>query len=175
MSIESALVADFSAYACEKLRVNLKQIARCAGLLTTAELWQRSNAHCNSVANLILHLTGNVRQWILAGIAGESFDRDRPSEFAARDGRPAQEILPPLEAIVERACAIIVALDADALAMRRTIQGYAVMTQTALFHVVEHFSFHTGQIVHMTKVLKHVELSLFDSQGRRLSGQASPA
>lgn len=169
-----ALVRELGAYSEDRLRHYLAQIERCAAMLSTEELWSRPNAHVNSVANLILHLTGNVRQWIVASVGGEPFDRDRPAEFAARDGRPASEIVPALHAVVDRACAVIRGLDAEALATPRTIQGYTVLTQTAVLHVVEHFAYHAGQIVHTTKWLKDVDLSLYDPQGRRIDRGGKP-
>lgn len=162
-----SVAAAFSAYAREKLRVELSQIARCAGLLSADELWRRHNAHTNSVANLILHLTGNVRQWIIGGVGGEAIARDRPAEFADRSGRPAAEIVPPLEQAVARACEVIGGLRDDELLRPLTIQGYAVTPLVAVFHVTEHFSFHTGQIVHITKAWRDVDLSLYDAQGRK--------
>jgi uncharacterized damage-inducible protein DinB len=137
-------------------------------------LWHRPNAHVNSVANLILHLTGNVGQWIVGGVGGEAIERDRSGEFAARDGRPAVEIVPPLRTTVERAIAIIGGLDATRLGESRTIQGYAVTVETAVLHVVEHFAYHAGQIVHATKWLRDVDLSLYDAQGRRIDGSDAP-
>ena len=169
MSSES-VAREFTAYARTKLMMHLAQIVRCAGLLSEAELWQRTNEHCNSVGNLILHLTGNVRQWIVGGIGGEPFTRDRPAEFAQRGPLPAAEITGALEDVVRHACASIAGLDMAALGVRRTIQGYDVSTVVAVFHVVEHFSFHTGQIVHLTKAMKSVELSVYDAEGHRLAG-----
>ena len=172
MSAED-LTRELTAYACAKLTSHLAQIVRCAGLLNEAELWQRANEHCNSVGNLILHLTGNIRQWIVAGIGGEPFRRDRPAEFAARGPRPAGEIVGALESTVRRAGAIIAGLDAEALGVRRTIQGYDVSALVAVWHVVEHCSFHTGQIVHLTKVMKNVDLSVYDAEGRRIAAHES--
>jgi uncharacterized damage-inducible protein DinB len=165
---------EFLRYARAKLEQNLAQIERCAELLTDAELWLRSNDHANSVGNLVLHLTGNVRQWIVAGIGGQSFARNRPGEFAERGPRPAREIVPPLRQTVQAAVEALSGLDAAALSARRMIQGYDVVVLVALMHVVEHFSFHTGQIVHMTKVLKDTDLSLYDEQGHKLRATADP-
>ena len=162
------------AHACERLAHYLAQIERCATLLTTDELWFRPNAHVNSVANLILHLTGNVRQWILGGVAGQGVDRDRPAEFAARDGRPASEITPALRATVEQAIDVISNLSPESLAEMRTIQRYEVTVETAVLHVVEHFAFHAGQIVHATKWIRDVDLSLYDAQGQRLDRSPTP-
>jgi uncharacterized damage-inducible protein DinB len=165
---------EFTQYAAHKLRQQFAQIERCAALLATDELWRRENEHCNSVGNLILHLTGNVRQWIVASIGGKPFVRDRPAEFAARDPRPAAEIVPPLRSAVEAAIGVITSLGAGDLGVRRSIQRYDVSTLVAVFHVVEHFSFHCGQIVHRTKALRDVDLSLYDTEGRRAAGMGYP-
>lgn len=162
-----ALAREFTAAAVGKLTADLAQVLRCARLLNERELWIRANDHCNSVGNLVLHLTGNVRQWILGGVGGEAFVRDRPSEFAQRSPLAHDAIVPPLEQAVSRAVEIIGSLDADGLVTVRRIQGYELTTLAAVFHVVEHFSCHTGQIVHMTKALRNVDLSLYDAQGRR--------
>lgn len=162
---------SFTTYAISKLRQNLQQILRCAGLLNPAELWSRENEHCNSVGNLILHLTGNVRQWIVGGVDGRPYERDRPAEFAQRGPLPPAEICAALRAATEDAVAIIAGLDAGRLAARHAIQSYSVTALEAVFHVVEHYSFHTGQIVHRTKVLRDVDLSLYDAQGHKPAGE----
>jgi hypothetical protein len=158
---------------CGSLRQNMAQIARCCGLLTDAQLWSRPNEHCNSIANLLLHLDGNVRQWILGGLAGRHIERDRPAEFAARGGVAGADALARLQATVEDACQVIAALDAGALERRHVIQKYNVTGVLAAYHVGEHFSFHTGQIVHITKTILDVDLSLYDAQGRRHAGAAA--
>lgn len=170
------LATEFTRYAIQKLDENRRQIARCVSLLSTDELWQRSNDHCNAVGNLVLHLTGNIGQWILGGVGGESSARDRPAEFAARGPLAAAEFMPRFDEVLRRAAVVIATLGAADLLRPRSIQGYSVSTLVAVFHVVEHLSFHTGQVVQITKELKNVDLSLFDVQGRKLGGSgASPA
>lgn len=166
MQEASALLRELTASAVAKLKSDLAQAARCARLLSDEEAWRRENEYCNSVANLLLHLAGNVRQWIVQGVGGEPFERDRPAEFAARGPAPLAPVLAELERVVRRALEIIAALEPRQLAQRRSIQGYDVSTLQAVFHVVEHFSFHTGQIVHMTKVIRRCDLSRYDEQGR---------
>ncbi len=161
-------------HAAERLNHYLRQIERCVELLSIEELWQRPNAHVNSVANLILHLTGNVRQWVVGGIGGVPIDRDRPGEFAAHDGRPASELVPPLRWTIEQAIEILGGLTPAELIEPRTIQGYPVTVETAVLHVVEHFAFHAGQIVHATKWIKDVDLSLYHAAGQRVDGSDSP-
>lgn len=169
---EAGLWPDFLAASTAKLRSDMAQIARCAALLTDEQAWSRPNEHCNSVANLILHLTGNVSQWICAGLGGDEISRDRPAEFAAREVRPVRPLTEALQRTIERAIALISVLDEVALAKRHTIQKYEVSGLLAIFHVVEHFSFHTGQIIHITKSILDVDLSLYDPQGRPVTRDA---
>lgn len=109
------LAAAFAAYATGRLHDCLSNIERCIGLLTAEQVWHRPNEVSNSVGNLVLHLTGNVRQWVVAGIAGEPFERDRPSEFSERGPLPAEQISPPLRQTVEHACDVIEALSPESL------------------------------------------------------------
>jgi uncharacterized damage-inducible protein DinB len=162
------LAAAFAAYATGRLHDCLANVERCAGLLTVEQVWHRPNEVSNSVGNLILHLAGNVRQWILKGLAGEPFDRDRPREFAERGPLPTEQILPPLRQTVERACDAIASLSPEALLREYPIQGRTVTGLAAVFHVVEHFSFHAGQVVSTTKLLTGRDLSLYDPQGQRI-------
>jgi len=162
---------EFICYAIDQLEQNLTQVLRCARLLTESELWHRPNDHTNSVGNLILHLTGNVSQWILGGIGGQQVPRDRPREFAERGPLPAAEILPLLEHAVRQAVQTLRKLDPGTLKERCEIQGYHVSRLVAIFHVVSHFCFHTGQIIHATKALRNVDLSLYDAQGRPLDAR----
>jgi uncharacterized damage-inducible protein DinB len=164
------LAHDLLAHARAKLEEHMAQVARCAGLLSADELWHRDNEHTNSVGNLLLHLTGNVRQWILGGLGGQPVARNRPAEFAERGPLPVAPLVGALHEAIAQAGVILAKLDAAALAARRNIQGYEVSGQIAVCHVLEHFAFHTGQIVHMTKVLKNVDLSLYDAEGHKRPG-----
>lgn len=163
-------VDEMRGFAEQKLQQQLDQVLRCAGLLSDAELWHRVNEHTNSVGNLLLHLSGNVRQWIVGGLGGERFDRNRPAEFAARGPLPRVATVGTLDNTVRAALRIIATLDAAALQRQYTIQGYGVSGVAVVFHVVEHFSFHSGQIVHMTKAIKATDVSLYDARGRRIDG-----
>jgi uncharacterized damage-inducible protein DinB len=167
------LARGFLVHVSTKLAEHMAQVARCAELLSTDELWHRANEHANSVGNLILHLTGNVRQWILGGLGGQAVTRNRPAEFAARGPLPAGPLVAALQDTVTQARAILANLDEAALAARRNIQGYEVTGQVAVCHVLEHFAFHAGQIVHMTKVLKNVDLNLYDAEGHKRPGRSA--
>jgi uncharacterized damage-inducible protein DinB len=158
---------DFVEGSAVKLECDAEQCVRCARLLTEAEAWSRTNENCNSVANLLLHLTGNIRQWILGGVGGQAIQRDRPAEFAARGPAPIEPILAAFQDAIARAAAVIRAVDEMTLAEPRRIQSYEVSAMLAIYHVVEHLSGHTGQIVHMTKAIRNVSIARFDELGRR--------
>jgi uncharacterized damage-inducible protein DinB len=161
---------EFARYAVVKLEQNLAQVLRCMAQLSDAELWHRPNESSNSIGNLLLHLAGNVRQWIVAGVGGQPFERNRPAEFAERGPQPGCELASKLRQTVTEAIGVISKLDPAGLRVPRSIQDYEVCTLVAVFHVVEHFSFHTGQIVYAAKALRPVDLQVYDAQGHKLSG-----
>ena len=119
--------------------------------MPTDRLWYRANTSSNSAGNLVLHLAGNVRQWIVSGVGGAADVRHRDAEFAARDGAPLAELLATLESACADAVAVFARLDATALAETRMIQGRKTTVFSAVYHVVEHFSGHTGQLIMMAK------------------------
>lgn len=120
--------------------------------LSHEEVWRRANDQSNSIGNLIVHLAGNIRHWIVAGIGGARSDRDRAAEFAMRDGPGVDELLALLDDAVRSADAVIAAqTDAD-LIRECEIQGRNTTVLAAIYHVVEHFSMHTGQILMLAKM-----------------------
>jgi uncharacterized damage-inducible protein DinB len=131
----------------------LEKIEAAAAPLTDEQLWWRANEASNSIANLLAHLNGNLSQWVLSGLAGEPFERHRSEEFAARGGSSKARLLADLRQTVERCRAAIAGLDDAALARTRNIQTYELDGHAALFHTVEHMSYHTGQIVMLAKML----------------------
>ncbi len=165
---DGPLVRQFREFATGKLADSLANVERCTQLLDSEQVWWRPNEVSNSVGNLVLHLTGNVRQWIVAGIGGEPFDRDRAGEFSQTGPLPTDTILGELRRVVERAIEIVSRLDEVTLVGECEIQGYRVTGTYAVAHAVEHFSFHTGQIVSTTKLVLGRDLSLYDENGRRL-------
>lgn len=166
-----SVAQQFTEFSATKLEESLANVRRCTALLDDAGVWWRPNEVSNSIGNLVLHLAGNVRQWVVAGLGGEPFDRDRPAEFAARETRPASEALDELTAVMTRAAAVIRGLEDAALVAEYEVQGYRVTGTAVVAHVVEHFSFHTGQIVSTAKLILNRDLSLYDAQGRRIDGE----
>jgi uncharacterized damage-inducible protein DinB len=145
--------SEFLRYSVIKLRQQCEHIEACIARLSPEELWQRGSESQNAAGNLLLHLTGNVRQWILQGVGGAEIQRDRDAEFAARGGADANTMLRDLRDAVEAAAKVIEELPPARLTWVIHIQGHEVSMLEAIYHVVEHFSGHTGQIILLTKAV----------------------
>ena len=152
---------DFLTSAADKLAENLDRIETCLAELPPQSLWARDSENENAVGNLLLHLEGNVRQWILSGIGAGLDERNRPSEFAARAGASAPVLLAKLRGTVGEALALIRALPHQRLAEEVSIQGHDTTVLAAIFHVVEHFSGHTYQIILLTKRFTAKDLGFY--------------
>ncbi|HSG48460.1 MAG TPA: DinB family protein [Longimicrobiales bacterium] len=144
------------------------KLRRALADITEEDLWWRPNAACNSMGNLLLHLAGNLRQWVVHGLGGRADVRDRSSEFARKGGLSPEEALAALEKAVADADAVLAELDPAALLEPRTIQGMPTTGLAALYHVVEHFSMHTGQILQLVKIRRGRDLGFYsvDAQGK---------
>jgi uncharacterized damage-inducible protein DinB len=140
----------------------LPKIERCLERLTDEQAWWRAREESNSVGNLLLHLAGNVRQWLVCGLGGADDRREREREFAERELLPREQLLSSLRATLEEADGVLARLDASTLLRPRRIQGLDVETLAAIFHVVEHFSMHTGQIILLTKQLAGGDLAFYE-------------
>ena len=160
------LAGEFLTVARRYLRGDyLPKIERCLDKLSDEQVWWRPHEQSNSIANLLLHLEGNARQWILGGIRGDRDERRRQGEFDTRGRRGRAELLSILRATLAEIDGVLEGLAPEALLERRCIQSYDVSVLGAVFHVVEHFSTHTGQIVLLTKMLTGDDLAFYDVSG----------
>lgn len=161
---------QFSAGTLEQLH---RRILDCLARLTPEQIWARGSENENAVGNLVLHLSGNVRQWIGSGVAGLPDHRERDAEFDARGGKATAELVELLQIRVAEAAAIIRAVPTAHLTERITPQGHDVTVLEAIAHVVEHFAMHTGQVIFLTKMLTGQDLGYY--QHLRGSGRAAGA
>ena len=143
------------------------KLRHCINALPEGAVWQRANASSNSIGNLLLHLAGNVRQWIVGGVGGKPVERDRAAEFAARDGPDGKALLENLESTLTEADSVLADLSTDDLQRSCTIQERDTTVLAAIYHVVEHFAMHTGQIVLMTKTLAPGAIHFYDDSSWR--------
>ena len=152
---------EFLTFSADKLTQLMGRIDACVQILTAEQIWMRADANQNAVGNLLLHLNGNVRQWILHGVGGQADVRNRDAEFAAKDGAGAEELLARLRATVEETVALMRKLPAGRLMERVRTQGYDCSVLAAIYHVVEHFAGHTFQIIYATKLCTGEDLGFY--------------
>jgi uncharacterized damage-inducible protein DinB len=134
-------------------------------------IWWRANDQSNSVGNLLLHLAGNVRQWMISGVGGAPDIRHRAAEFAARGGGSGAELLATVNQVLDEVEGVLDGLTPDALLERRTIQGRDVTVLDAIFICVEHFALHLGQIILIAKLRAPGSIQFYEDAG----GLARPA
>ena len=141
----------------------------CVALLTTEQVWWRPNEASNAIGNLLLHLDGNVRQWLVASFNRDEDRRNRPAEFAAKAGATAAELLDRLGATLDEAAQVLDGLTTAELLALYEIQGYHVHGLDAIYQVVEHFGLHYGQVAYIAKLLSGKDLGFnmeLDRTGR---------
>ena len=157
MNVESL----FLQISVKKLREFMGHIEACVAKLNDEQIWLRGGENENAIGNLALHLAGNVRQWIVSTLGSDAAIRDRDAEFDARGGSGGPELLAKLRSTVEQAAGIVAKLDTDRLTRTYEIQGYRVTGVEVVYHVVEHFAEHTGQIVFITKAITGHDLGFY--------------
>jgi hypothetical protein len=146
------------------------RLQSCVGLLNDEQLWWRPNEASNSIGNLVLHLNGNVRQWLISSFNRLEDTRDRPAEFRERRLISASVLLEKLGTTLKEASDVLTALTETDLLTTFQIQGYTVNGLQAVYQVVEHFGMHYGQIVYITKLVRDENLGFYrelDRTGRR--------
>ena len=143
----------------------LPKIERCVEKLTDEQIWWRANEESNSIGNLILHLCGNARQWIVSGVGSHPDSRDRDAEFEQREVISRDELVALLRSTLAEVETVLKTIDPSVLLDHRKIQGHDVEILEAIFHVTEHFSMHTGQIIMLTKMLTASDLQFYEFDG----------
>jgi uncharacterized damage-inducible protein DinB len=140
----------------------LPKIEHCLEKLSDEQIWWRANEQSNSIGNLVLHLCGNARQWIVCGVGDGADARDRDAEFAQREIVPRDELLSLLRRTISDVDSTLARYEPERLLETRTIQSTEGSALDAILHVVEHFAMHAGQIFLLTKVLAKEELAFYD-------------
>ena len=162
MSLEdkilAALVYEFKRRVLEE---GLSRIQKCLDLLTEEEVWNRPNQNTVSVGNLVLHLSGNVRQWIGSGIGNIPDERKRDSEFNTAAGISKIALYTDVEKTVLQALDILNKISIADLLETKEVQVYKESGLSIIIHVIEHFSYHVGQITYATKSIKDVDTKYY--------------
>ncbi len=152
---------EFKEQAIFRLNESTRMVRASFAELTDEDIWARPNPASNSIGNLILHLRGNMTQYAISSLTGTPDARERDAEFAAREGYDKDTLLAMLEATVEEVKAAVQNADEASLLRERSVQGFRFSGIGIILHVVEHYSYHTGQIAFWTKILKNKDLGFY--------------
>ncbi|CAM4416601.1 DinB family protein [Zobellia nedashkovskayae] len=140
--------------------------------LSEEELWKRPNESLNSIGNLILHLCGNITQYVISSLGENEDKRDRDLEFSAKEIYSKEELVEKLTETVEIAKRIINDASVEQLVRKRKVQGFYFSGIGVVLHAVEHYSYHTGQIAFYTKQLKNQDLGFYKGTDLNLKNGA---
>ena len=139
----------------------LPKLRKFADTIAEEDVWWRPNEASNSIGNLLLHMSGNLQQWVVSGVGGAPDDRDRPSEFSAKGQLSLAELMETVELTIAGVDQTLADLREASLTDRIKVQGFAVTRLHAIYHAVEHFGYHLGQIAYVAKLRKGKDLNLF--------------
>ncbi len=153
------------------MKENVKRIGICLAELTYDEIWQRPNSQLSSIGNLILHLCGNIGQYVLSSLGGKPDQRKRDEEFAATGGYTADELLALIGNTLDRAATVMQDLPEAELLRKRMVQGFNLSGVGIVVHVTEHLSYHTAQIALHTKLLKEKDLGFYAGLNLNISNE----
>lgn len=159
--MKSTLITEFINQSIYRMDENTSKIIKCLDLLSEDEVWHKPNASANSIANLILHLCGNIRQYAVSSLNYVKDVRERDSEFITKGGLNKKNLVEKLNKTVEDAKEAIRNLREEELLQVRSVQGFNFSAVGIIVHVTEHYSYHTGQIALITKLIKNQDLGFY--------------
>ena len=161
--MDQLFTTEFIQQSISRFEENTPKIEACLNQLTEDELWHRPNASSNSTGNIILHLCGNITQYVLSGLGNIEDKRERDKEFTSTRVLQKEELFNKLEITVGSAIKIIRSLKADDMLQKHSVQGRDLSAIGIIIHVVEHYSYHTGQIIYWTKLIKDKDLGFYSN------------
>lgn len=153
---------DFVRNAKLRMDESMRMIRKSLEQLSEEEIWKKRNRSSNSVGNLMLHLCGNISQYIISSLGGNPDLRERDKEFSVSGNMNKTDLLSSLEEVIDQSSEIIASADEQEYLRVREVQGFSLSGLGVVLHVVEHLSYHTGQIAYWTKLLKDKDLGFYD-------------
>jgi len=152
---------EFIEQSIHYIELNTPRIEKCLKSLTEEEVWHQPNESTNSIGTLILHLCGNITQYIISSIGGKADNRERDKEFATKGGFTKAELFQKLQDTIDTAVSVIKDCSENELLKVRTVQGFSLSGIGIIVHVTEHYSYHTGQIALITKLITNKDLGFY--------------
>jgi uncharacterized damage-inducible protein DinB len=159
--MENSFCKEFNEQCVYRNEENTKRIIQCLEKISETEIWKTPNESSNSMANIILHLCGNITQYLISALGNYDDHRERDKEFSTRGGYNKAELIHKLSATVAQANDIIRHISEEALMKRYSVQGFNLSGIGIIIHVTEHYSYHTGQVAFWVKEIKNIDLGFY--------------
>jgi uncharacterized damage-inducible protein DinB len=156
-----SISVDFKEQSIYRIKENHQRIITCLNMLDESKIWVKPNTALNSMGNLVLHLCGNITQYIISTLGGKPDDRNRDAEFAATGGKSKEELKAMFNKVIENSIDCIINSSERDLSTLRKVQIYELTGVGIIIHVTEHLSYHTGQIAFLTKLLLEKDLGFY--------------
>jgi len=156
-----AFIKEFIDQSIHCIEENTQRIVKCLYEIDDIEVWKSPNNNSNSIGNLLMHLGGNIRQYIISALGGAKDIRERDKEFSTKSGLTKSVLLDQLTGIISEAIDIIKNIDESRLTKIYSVQGFSLSGIGIIIHVTEHLSYHTGQIAFWIKQLKNKDLGFY--------------
>ena len=158
------LTSEIIKTSCYYFKENNLKVIKCLDTLNESALWHRPNEVSNAIGNQVLHLCGNIHQYVISSLGNQKDIRNRSMEFSERNGHSKKELISLINQTVAAALDIIASIDETTLLKVRPVQTYSFSGVQVLIHATEHFSYHTGQIAFWTKYLTNKDLGFYAHQ-----------
>lgn len=152
---------DFKENSIYRIKESHQRIIACLDLLDESQIWLKPNSALNSMGNLVLHLCGNITQYIISTLGGAPDHRNRDAEFAAVGGKTKEELKNTINFVIEKSIDTINHCSDIDLMTAQKVQVYELTGIGIIIHVTEHLSYHTGQIAFLTKLLLEKDLGFY--------------
>jgi uncharacterized damage-inducible protein DinB len=162
MDKEAQLVEELVNNALYRMDESTRMIKKSLSHITEEQLWQKPNASLNSIGNLVLHICGNMTQYIISSLGETEDKRNRDAEFNVTDVHTVTMLLKKLDDTVNTAKRVIFDTSIEQFLQTRSVQGFSLSGVGVVLHAVEHYSYHTGQIAFWVKQLKNIDLGFYE-------------
>ena len=148
----------------DRIKINSDKIIKCVDYLDEEELWKDFSPYLVSYGNLLMHLIGNISQYLISGLGNINLKRERDFEFTGKPGYSKEQLKRNFLSTIKKAKEVIESLDEGSLTRIYQIQGNKISGVDTLIHVIEHMSYHTGQIIWAVKYFKNVNPDFYKGQ-----------
>ena len=161
MEGQTEIIKEFKGQARLRVEECLEKIRGCLSLLDDTTFWKRPNTSSNSAGHLLMHLTGNIRQYMLSGLGGAQDIRQRDLEVQSPPAQGRKAVESEFFRVAEKALELLKTLPEESFMEKKTVQGFGLTGLGIVLHVVEHLSYHTGQIAYLTKMKTDQDLCFY--------------